>query len=203
MTGFSPHPPSPTSSFVFNQRCYLRWWLGHFREFLSFPGSSHVHRGIHVVKLLSVFLPIIYLDFRDWLTDWLERESMSSRGRRTGRENVKQTLSWAQSPTQGSISPPEIRTWAETKSQPLNQLHHPGAPVNLSLLQWGLSQEPRRVGENYFCSPTVENRVNDCKCSGEEQNIPPQNMPLWHIDILSQLFFKKQEIQVKLWKLNS
>ena len=43
------------------------------------------------------------------------------------KEHLKQTLWWVLSPIQGTISWPEITTWAEIKSQTLNQLSHPGA----------------------------------------------------------------------------
>lgn len=38
-------------------------------------------------------------------------------------------------------------------------------------------------------------------CKGK-QNTPFQNIPLWHMDYLKQVIFKKQKILVKLRKLS-
>ena len=49
-------------------------------------------------------------------------------GRETGRENLKHTAHYVGL----DLTTQEIMTWAETKSQMLNWLSHPGAPVALN-----------------------------------------------------------------------
>ena len=55
-----------------------------------------------------------------------ERESTSWGEGQKEKEREKQTPGWAQSPTWGLTPVPEIKTWAEIKSQTLAWLSHPG-----------------------------------------------------------------------------
>ena len=55
------------------------------------------------------------------------RERKGGSGDR-GRDNLKQALHWAQSPTGAQSHNPEIMTWAEIKSWMLNQLSPPSPP---------------------------------------------------------------------------
>ena len=55
--------PSPTSSFVFFWRWYLKWWLWPFQGVTLFSWVSPMYtRGIHVLKLL-----VINLYFISWV----------------------------------------------------------------------------------------------------------------------------------------
>ena len=57
----------------------------------------------------------------------LERES---RGRGNGEgESLQQSLCWVWARLVAQSQDPEIMTWAETKSQRLSWLSHPGAPI--------------------------------------------------------------------------
>ena len=77
------------------------------------------------------FCHLEMLIFKDLFIYLRVREHMIGRDRGRGRENLKQAPCPVQSPRQGLTGPrshnPEIRTWAETKSQRLNQLYHPGS----------------------------------------------------------------------------
>ena len=55
------------------------------------------------------------------------------RGRRRGRENLKQTLHLVWSSTQVWSYDPETMTWAEIKSRILNPLSHSSTPQGISI----------------------------------------------------------------------
>ena len=69
--------------------------------------------------VLTVFFKDLF-----YLFEW-ERERHTNSGRGRGTEGIfKSTLHWDRSPKQGLIEDHEIMTWAEIKSQLMNQLSH-------------------------------------------------------------------------------
>ena len=67
MLCFSWHPPItgsllPTFTFIFSWSLHWRWWLGPFQGVTQFPWVSPIYTaGVHVIKLLFAFPPLICL----------------------------------------------------------------------------------------------------------------------------------------------
>ena len=80
------------------------------------------------------------------------------RGR--GRENPKHTPCWAWSLTWGSVSGPEIITWA--KIGRLAALSHPGAPALLFLIFFCLTKFLK--GRCYVCFYSTSPQINSSAC---------------------------------------
>ena len=63
------------------------------------------------------------------MSEWASKQWRGAEGEKVLSEHHTQRIAWHEAQSHD----PEIMTWAETKNQTLNWLHHPGALESLFL----------------------------------------------------------------------
>lgn len=117
--------------------CFWRNWLISPRGFSAFCTL--------LIVSYDFFLKIIYLRERVCACSWTLRGT-------DGKGEDKQTRPWVQSPQCGAwFYDSETMNWTETKSQTLNQLNHPGAPVSYNFFMF--PQNKAKKKKNSSCIP--------------------------------------------------